>query len=638
MNALSAAVFDGVPLEAEGDQEALFNEVDELAEEFDLALQNSMREAAKEHPDAQVVVDRWSEVGERLDIGSVDALFHDVGDVVEKLAKAIVDVGGFTLSNDTYTAVEIGVLNAYAALLRKFRDRISGSSAAEAMRDGGVDVVGNVDDALESLDTLERELRGRGGPGSVEIAGGLEFESVGGLGLEDAGTLEVDSERLMEAFDLERGSTDSHNDYAVLQARQGETKEAKEHFRKVLELDAGHVEAHSNIAVLLSREGNRKEALEHLEQALELDPGNAAANLNYANLLKETDPEEAEKYYEQALEYAEGVPEPLNDYAVYLAERGRGGEAEDLWREALEIDSRYLAALRNLGGYLVARERYGEAEILLERALDQEADAGVYHNYAVLLDRRGDDGAEEMFSRAIDAAPGYVDAYYGLASLLVREGRLTDVKIPNVGDVPDLDGLLDLLAQLVDVAEDEGIHELALEWCGRALSIVDDYDLDERKREFGIRYALLGARDPDGSTIELYGYALRYVMEEETEKAAYLFKEAWDRRYDVEDSMISGVALSAGVGFLAHLRVFGVDPREGYDDVLEELEENRGNLTFAASVLLDRVSGAGDVGPGYLLGRAEVSEEQPSMSLSQMELLAYARLLKGMERETTAER
>lgn len=635
LNAVSTAVFDGIPLNGEGDQETLFNEINNLVNEFDVALRNSITEVAREKGRINVVSENWEDVVQELDVSNFDALYNDIRDVVDKLSIAICEASPETLNEEQQRDVRIGVARAYAAVLEEFRDRVEEGDVVEPLRTtSDTDVVNNVDAAIRALGELEVELmdRGTGEEHELTDSGSIIRDDEMDFGLKDP--VEMDSELLKETLEIEMEGADTYNDYAAVLAHQGRYDEAVKNLEKALEKDPEHIHALNNLGLVLTRLERYSEAKEKLEKALDLDRGSAALHNNYANLLKRLGKGGAENHFEKALELDPREPEPYNDYAVYLA-KNDSDKADEMFIKALELDPEYGVAHSNYAAYLFMHGRLEEAEEHFRLALDLDPPLpSLHHNYALYcVDRGWIEEALESFHESLEMDPGFLKAYYGLNALLLREDRINDCVTPDMEDVEDVDGVLDLFAQLVDVAEQEGEHQLALDWCEEALGFVDSYDAEDRKQEFGVRYSLLSARDPDGATIETYGYAIRYVLEGELEKGMYLFREAWRRRGAVRDGMIRGVALSAGVGFLAHLKLFGVDVRQEYGGVVEEVVSRRDELTYAASVLLDWLLGNSDVGPEELLDRVEVSGDSPSVSLSQMELLAYARLLEVMEKK-----
>lgn len=98
-------------------------------------------------------------------------------------------------------------------------------------------------------------------------------------------------------------------------------------------------------------------------------------------------------------------------------------------------------------------ERFVEAAKLLDRALaldPDNTDALVQRGFVHLaLDERA--AARSVFDKALEAAPDYADARYGLAQIAFRDGRLEDARgivAPLAAASPDRKDFADLLASI----------------------------------------------------------------------------------------------------------------------------------------------------------------------------------------------
>lgn len=103
-------------------------------------------------------------------------------------------------------------------------------------------------------------------------------------------------------------------------------------------------------------------------------------------------------------------------------------EAESCYRAALAIDTGFAPAHNLLGTALMAQGRYDEAGRALRRAVELEPRSPAFWtNYGVLLARRKQESAaENCYRSAIALDPGYANASFNLAYLLLRAGKFEE--------------------------------------------------------------------------------------------------------------------------------------------------------------------------------------------------------------------
>jgi Flp pilus assembly protein TadD len=72
----------------------------------------------------------------------------------------------------------------------------------------------------------------------------------------------------------------AHNNLGVALARQGNLKEAVDHYSKALQAKPEYADAHNNLGVALARQGNLKEAVNHFSTAVQMKPDHEHARWN----------------------------------------------------------------------------------------------------------------------------------------------------------------------------------------------------------------------------------------------------------------------------------------------------------------------------------------------------------------------
>lgn len=213
------------------------------------------------------------------------------------------------------------------------------------------------------------------------------------------GGLLTDLERHEEAIavlsDAVQRQPDSDNAWVELgRALQhaGRAGEAVDCYRKAIAINPEQYLAYNNLGVVFDRAGDVDEAVRYFELALARNPGHLPT---------------------------------LNNLIAALVGAKRYLQAEPFLRELVQRDPKNVAGWNGLG--LAAQERQlpDEAEGYYLRALDLNP------NHAEVLTNMGNirfdvehyDEAVSFFQRALAADAGCVEAWNGLRSVLVREGR-----------------------------------------------------------------------------------------------------------------------------------------------------------------------------------------------------------------------
>ena len=129
-----------------------------------------------------------------------------------------------------------------------------------------------------------------------------------------------------------------------------------------------------------------------------------------ANEFEKSDPEKANQIYLNGLVKFPNSPELLGSYAGFLNDiRKDYDQAERYYQRALEADQEDATSLSNYAGFLNnIRKDYDQAEPYYQRALEADPeDANTLGNYAVFLQdiRKDYDQAEPYYQRALEADP-----------------------------------------------------------------------------------------------------------------------------------------------------------------------------------------------------------------------------------------
>ncbi len=115
---------------------------------------------------------------------------------------------------------------------------------------------------------------------------------------------------------------------------------------------------------------------------------------------------------------------------LYAAKEGRDAEAAEWLERARRLDPTLPDIQGHLGRCLLKSDRVAEAAVVLEPVIGDDRGGAVrlFHLGHVRL-RQGNDGeARAAFQGAIDRAPTYTGAWYGLATALSRLGLADDAE------------------------------------------------------------------------------------------------------------------------------------------------------------------------------------------------------------------
>lgn len=115
---------------------------------------------------------------------------------------------------------------------------------------------------------------------------------------------------------------------------------------------------------------------------------------------------------------------------LYAVKEGRDGEAAEWLERARRLDPNLPDIQGHLGRCLLKLDRFDEAAIVLEPAIGDDRGGAVrlFHLGHARLRQGKNTAAQAAFQGAIDRAPSYTGAWYGLATALARLGLADDAE------------------------------------------------------------------------------------------------------------------------------------------------------------------------------------------------------------------
>ena len=188
-------------------------------------------------------------------------------------------------------------------------------------------------------------------------------------------------------------------------------RRAEAHLRSAVKRDPRLWEAWHNLGAVLYRRGDDEGAAEAFSRALALRPAHLPALAARAD-------------YESALRTAPGNPAMRARAASLLREMGRAGDAEDVLREGLRRSGGSSPIYLELGLVYLAQHKNQLAELILSKAAALDAkNPAIYNALALVsMERHRDQEAFERWDRATALDPGFLDARFNMASVLIDAG------------------------------------------------------------------------------------------------------------------------------------------------------------------------------------------------------------------------
>lgn len=251
---------------------------------------------------------------------------------------------------------------------------------------------------------------------------------------------------------------------AIALTSQGNNTEAIECYAEVLKRVPEYVNAHIGMGAVLAREGRTDEAIDHYREALRIEPNSDKAHFNLGNaLLSQGRLDESIDHFSMALSLNSLFAESYNSLGLALMQKGNFEDAILNFRKAADIKPAYLDAQNNRR---LAQSIYGRIAQAAEAMRDtlnfniQDSELNVMT--VELLEKKKElDHAIGQFNKAFSLQPGFIsvdqndirividvkkkyeekltlfhkiverrpdlsDAYYHIACIDAREGRLHD--------------------------------------------------------------------------------------------------------------------------------------------------------------------------------------------------------------------
>lgn len=218
--------------------------------------------------------------------------------------------------------------------------------------------------------------------------------------------------------------------------RAGRLAEARDAWRAILARAPDDPQALHMLGYILARMGERDEGMALIDRSIERAPRAAPFLNNRAQLLAEAGRnEEAIRDLRRAVQADPRFAPGFAHLGILLRREGRLDESLAALRRALALDGNHPVARENLGIVLnevgLARKEGGDLEGAAAAfsgaiAAGAASPAHFLNAASVALDLGRIDEAEGLYARALQAQPGWADAEYGLAQVLLRRGRFAE--------------------------------------------------------------------------------------------------------------------------------------------------------------------------------------------------------------------
>jgi Tfp pilus assembly protein PilF len=160
-------------------------------------------------------------------------------------------------------------------------------------------------------------------------------------------------------------SLGAHYNFANGLRKQGQLKEAAQHYRITLGMNPAFPEAHNNLGLALASGNDLDGAREHFQEAIKLNPKYSEARANLGNVLAlQGDSTGAIREYREALKVSPNLDGARFQVAILLAKQNQLDEAKSEFQEYLKRQPDSVEA-----HYFLGTIYFAEAHITLARAL-----------------------------------------------------------------------------------------------------------------------------------------------------------------------------------------------------------------------------------------------------------------------------
>jgi tetratricopeptide (TPR) repeat protein len=220
----------------------------------------------------------------------------------------------------------------------------------------------------------------------------------------------------------------------VLERTSGDYAAARKHLEEAAKLDPDRYSTRFNLGCTLEQLQENAGAKEQLLKAIELDPTEPESHFELANVLRKLG--ETDAAQQQLLLYQKQLKDKSDrsvaaQKSTQAAEAARAGDkqkAAALYREAIAVMPDSAPLLYQLALVLRDLNDTKSERTALEQAITVDPTFALAQYQLGFLDFRDGNtlGAEKHLHLAINASPGYVQAWVALAATLAAESRFPD--------------------------------------------------------------------------------------------------------------------------------------------------------------------------------------------------------------------
>jgi tetratricopeptide (TPR) repeat protein len=240
---------------------------------------------------------------------------------------------------------------------------------------------------------------------------------------------------------------------------------AKARLKAALQIDSSIWEAYYDLGVIAWKDGEDDDAIEAFNKALAQNREHAPTLLARAEANRRAGhKKDARGDYEAALklmaEDDPNRPDAASRLASLLRDAGEFEDAVEILRETVRVSGTNAKIYTELGQIYIAQKRLDLAQLVLAKAVELDAkDPAVYNALALLAQKQGNaQAAFERFDQAVSLDPGYIDARFNKATVLLDAGDYARAKTELVAIVERKDD--DYAAQVSLGVAHRGLKEL----------------------------------------------------------------------------------------------------------------------------------------------------------------------------------